>query len=1035
VGLTEELSILITAKNMAGVPVAEVQRQLDATRLSVTGLSAALNGMSATAGGIRLDTVAAGLNSVADAAARAGDATKLYGSNLDLLGGEVSRSMEAMSSQTSAFAAQAAAADLATAAITRQIAAIGDLYAVNMAGGAKMAAGTAAGSTARTAEQDLLNGRGAASVLTGRAGPLTALGAAAFSPVGIATIGGLYAGYKIAGAGAAFQSTEQQTISQIGGTPDTAAGRANIARGQQAAQAILAYGSSGKSPYSPTTLMSSIEPLLAHGFSGTAVAQALIPLAQLSGQNKAPNLTNAVQGANTYLALSGKAPSQVTGADITRAADYMSRMETATSIAPSQVTAALPKLLTGSLGTGLTPDQAGAAMLKVGMINPSARLDATQLSRLFQEMLVKNTVGAQKEASSLGLAMGPGSLQAYGGSFQAMVQAYANATAGPNQAAELAKLFPQTGTQGGLMAFKSLIAGGGTQQTMGYEQQLATSKGAAGQAYQQYSQGINQQATQLMNQLNTALTNLGIALDKTIVPEMLKAASHFVTGITNLLNLANPSSPTPATGSGPAAGHDVDLFMNKLGLGSNVPSNVWYNRLGNWSDNLPSPSQQWQTLTHAGGSGVNAVLGGGTAHAAGASAPSAETTAVVQQFLTNMRNPSPFSGPTYPSNPAVPVPATAPWYQLPAAVSTAPGGTVTSTGPKALGDLSQSAHTIFTQSSKLSAVLAQQADALNQTAAVRNAPAVAAQQYISAMITSGSTVTEVNKELATLKQVLGTSAYSPQKQAQVMATETKKVNTYETNLSMQAATTQVTAAQLFSNSVTLHHGDVQQQQQAAEQLYAASMALAQTSYTTGKYGKVGSSTAKLGLGDAQEKALGALGATQNTLANTTLSKLQEKVQLAQLTNNAPMLQQTVAAVVAYEQANAGALGLDSTQLQIDILQLKQQYSAVTSSPAVQLLRPNVAGTNTNAVQTNFGQTYAALASGPNTRADRTNQLLERENQSLRQTIQMLQAQLATQTRTERNTASTAASVAALAKADQAATSAKTMQLKSVPRHR
>ena len=42
----------------------------------------------------------------------------------------------------------------------------------------------------------------------------------------------------------------------------------------QLGQSILDYAASGKSPYTVTTLMSSIEPLLAHGYSIQALSRA-----------------------------------------------------------------------------------------------------------------------------------------------------------------------------------------------------------------------------------------------------------------------------------------------------------------------------------------------------------------------------------------------------------------------------------------------------------------------------------------------------------------------------------------------------------------------------------------------------------------------------------------------------------------------------------------------------------------------------------------------------------------------------------------
>src|SRR6185312_3174565 len=81
--------------------------------------------------------------------------------------------------------------------------------------------------------------------------------AAALGPEGLTLAGLAYGGFKASQAASGFQSAEAQTGAQIGNQDVAAA----------TARAILSYTGGGKSPYNATTLMQSIEPLLAHQYS------------------------------------------------------------------------------------------------------------------------------------------------------------------------------------------------------------------------------------------------------------------------------------------------------------------------------------------------------------------------------------------------------------------------------------------------------------------------------------------------------------------------------------------------------------------------------------------------------------------------------------------------------------------------------------------------------------------------------------------------------------------------------------------------
>lgn len=365
--------------------------------------------------------------------------------------------------------------------------------------------------------------RAGATDLLGEGGAGALFGSGLIGPAGITGLIAGFAGYKALEAANNFQSAEVQTGAQV----------KNPLLAQQTGDAILAFSKAGGAPYDPTVVMKSIEPLLAHGYSQATINAGIKPLEELSAQNKAPDISTAVNGVNTYLALMGSG-AKSTAAQMVDAVNYMSKVETLTTIPPGDLSRVLPNLLVSAQQAGVSADQAAGALIKIGTANPNAPQDVTTIGRLMQEMLTKNTPGAQAEAASLGLVMGPGALAAYGGSFEAMIQAYANATAGPNQGAEIAKLFPTSGVRGGATAFRELISGGGTTQALGYEDQVANRAGTADSVYGDYSKGVNQRATQELHQFTTDLIGVGNTLEENVIPALLDFTGGLLNGVNRL---------------------------------------------------------------------------------------------------------------------------------------------------------------------------------------------------------------------------------------------------------------------------------------------------------------------------------------------------------------------------------------------------------------------------------------------------------------------------------------------------------------------
>ena len=343
------------------------------------------------------------------------------------------------------------------------------------------------------------------------------VGAAALAG-GLVAAGAGYIGFKSVQDASQYWSALSQSAAQSGTLQ-------NSSQLQSFGQGILQYAGGGKSPYSATTLAQGVEMPLAAGYSTQALLQALPNIAQLAKQNNAPDLTNADKLITTLAAAMGTG-AKSTGAQLQSYADFASRAEQLTTAAPGLITTSLPTVLGSLPGTGVDANDATALLLKAGQANPG-RLQqmATSERQFIQSTQVKPTAGAQAMASKLGLAIGSGSADAYGGIIP-YIQAIENATGG--NANEISQLLPQ---KNAMQFFNSVMMGGGTGAAAGFASSLSNATGTNNNAFTQLSQGTSQQWDQTMTRLNADMITMGTTLNQTVVPALIKGADAMLKGM------------------------------------------------------------------------------------------------------------------------------------------------------------------------------------------------------------------------------------------------------------------------------------------------------------------------------------------------------------------------------------------------------------------------------------------------------------------------------------------------------------------------
>lgn len=797
-------------------------------------------------------------------------------------------------------------ADAATVSIRAQTAAYSDLMAAQRLSATSSVGGTVVQDVANVASTSRL-GKATNILASGAAGDIGLLGragAAILGPEGMAALGIGYTGFKASQAGAGFQSAEQQTIAQIGGDPYTAAGRANIARGHAAAQNILNYGGSGQDPYNVTAQMRGIEPLLAHGYGQATIQQGITTVSELSAQNQAPDLSNAVNGVNTYLALLGSG-AMSTAAQMKQAGDYFSQMEKQTTIPPGRLTPAMTNVMTAAIGTGITPDQLAAGFIKIGTANSNAAQDSTTYSRLIQELLVKNTPGAMKEAASLNLAMGPGALNAYGGSLEAMVQAYANATAGPNQAADLAKLFPTSGVRGGSTAFKELLAGGGTQQALGYEAQMGQSSGAGQAAYLQYSQGIQQQEVQLTNQLNSQFVLLGQTINSQVLPALVDMAGGALSAI-SFLEKEYPKLPknigpvTPASQNTPSP---WNMLMNQLHwVGTNAIPAVAH---GIGAGVGAGVSATGYAFGHI-GNAIGAPMSNGVDPINAALARASASSEPMNTFVRHLGS---LKGGTGDQG----VLDTGQGNDFARHLGSLKGGTgdqgfgsrlpELTAGLSALGPMVTALGTPFDMLT--TAVTTAAAGLRNSLGPPSNVPLNADRSTLQMMIGSGATTPRMYTELASLKNDLANSTYSPAQQQAIYQQASQRVYAAATGpgdqLAIQAAQMNLDAAQQMG----LPPAQIKRDQDA----YLTALTEFYNDTETG-------TKRATDLRSVAVQGQMYSSADQGAAIDRTLKDLQNKVAVDTSLGNTGALGKDNAAVLAYQRQNASYFKLDPSDLAI-----------------------------------------------------------------------------------------------------------------------
>lgn len=384
--------------------------------------------------------------------------------------------------------------------------------------------------------------------------------------LGPVAIGGLAAGvvgYQLSKQSLDYQSAVRQTIAQSDPTKDM---RVADQHAQQLGKTILDYTQQGTSFYTPTTIASSLVTLLSHGYSPQAVKAILPGLNTLSKQNNATDLTGANQILNIEAQMFAQGPKS-SGKELTGLIDYTSSLEKMSSATPGAITAALPTLFTGLINTGISKEEIGGLFLKTLTSNTSAQKNATGWRSLLQDITTKNTAGANKEAGRIGLAMGPGAVQAYGGIYNYLQEINRTTLAASGgdvqqQRKELSLILPQAAKAGAFGTFQQLFQGGGIGQAMGYTSALGKAAGTADITQAELSKGVNQQATQLMTHLNTDMIKMGDTLNEKVVPALLnfannglKKAEDFVSGMGDL-------------------GSALDKYATKINLPGHIPGDL-----------------------------------------------------------------------------------------------------------------------------------------------------------------------------------------------------------------------------------------------------------------------------------------------------------------------------------------------------------------------------------------------------------------------------------------------------------------------------
>lgn len=912
--------------------------------------------------------------------------------------------------------------DLVTAALRRQIVAVGDLALVQRAaqlgsGSQALGAGSAAigSATARVAAQTAardsqLAFRTGIAGVTGSggftAGPLSGgssvLGSATI-PLVVAAVAG-YLGFK------AVSTANQYNQSVADIVANSSQNKALIPAFQQG---ILNLAGN-QNRFTPQDLVTAAYPIASAPAFGDTAATFLNALkvvseqAQASGPKALPALASADVGAANAFRLTS-------ATQFAAVADIISKGVNVGLAEPTDFAKGIGTFAPSAYVAGLTGEtglaQASGLFASSSLLNPKFRFDAQAQNALFLSVTNKQTAGAAAAAKNLQIQnlFGVGAIGAAGGLPQWLTDLN-TATAGPRQQEFLATLFPR---QNALQAIRGATGAnlGNALSSIAANQNFAGTV-AAGAGIS--DAGPQAQFDQMRSQFSKDVILIGDTISKTLNPDLLLLGTGALNAAGKLGDLVG------------AIGDGIDKLSIMLNLPSKVQTAV--GDAGAVGNAIGSALTSFYHFGSGGNAPAIPGVGEGINRGQADSAASVRRGAGVHAGA--------LSGVGYTANPTITLPG-ADRFFLPtstggvtsvaatAAGSAAPRAAGTFVGPAApataiaLNTLTTTTHAatgaLSLLGTALTVVLGHTALALQgsvqglppETAAQRAAIQAYAYAQMTASKNAGaenrllqSDRGSINYELtvkaagpvldaavAKLKSDLADSGKTAIEQRNYIQKYAQPVTNVENQRLVDAANLQVQAATIFSESVRVHHGSTQQQQQAVNRQYSADVSLANVMRKTGKFGT--GEAAHLGYQDAINKALDTLALGNTAVAQGGLGKLQDRLTLDKLTSITGASTSTAAdikTISAYMTANAKALGLDPTQLQIGLLQLQQQ-NAIAKTAAVQLIRPHTAGAG-GLVDASFGQSVASLAGGG--AVDSRTAQLERENAALRQQVAYLE---------------------------------------------
>jgi hypothetical protein len=517
------------------------------------------------------------------------------------------RNLGAAFSDTTRLAQEAAGAQNALSAASLRLQQAQKTQAALSAGGFGVAARDVQEYTAALAEQraaaeasTLAQQRLAASM----AGP-----GAALARVGEAA-GPLVATTAVLALGAALQhavsdaNAFNEALSKVqANTGEAAQSMARIS------QAALDLGASGTTPYTATQLAAGTLVPLSHQIPAQTVARALPLYSQLSAVLREPDTTTAASAIGALQASFGAGGAK--GATVASLRNFANMVAAAEQFGgltnPGQIAATVGRFAGPSALAGVRAPEA-LTFVAAQTYGGLSALRATQnLTTLESALLVKPTATTQRLAAALGIAVGPGAQEQYGGFFP-YLQAIYQRTVGVSPrlgGMVLAQLLGQRNATSGLELVQRTV---GLADLQAQAQRTATAEGrhVLQTAYDATQRSPTQQWKDTLSRLDTDLTTVGTTLTKQTQPALL--------AFTNATLLYAEAVGEAALKVGGSAGGIVENITKSAPWGALMGNNPFAQFLHtimtpDWIGAIAKLSAPaWQGATSA--SGVRAAISG-----------------------------------------------------------------------------------------------------------------------------------------------------------------------------------------------------------------------------------------------------------------------------------------------------------------------------------------------------------------------------------------------------------------------------------------